>query len=284
MEFNIGDDLKLVRKFYNITQEQFAKEIDVELLRIARIESKSCSPRDEFLERFYGYCFKKGLKLNLQKEMFYRENILDNHILLTHASKKGIVGDICVNVGRNNSDFGNGFYCGETYNNAVSFISRNKGGCVYFLDFNPTGLKKKNFIVDNEWMLAIAYYRGRLDSYKNHPIIKKIISEVEQADYIVAPIADNRMFEIIDEFIDGLITDEQCKHSLAATNLGMQYVFLTEKATKNLKLLEKCYISSIEKDYYLLEQKEIQKQSFDKTKLARIKYKNNGNYIEELLK
>ena len=44
------------------------------------------------------------------------------------------------------------------------------------------------------------------------------------------------MFQIINSFIDGEITDEQCKHCLAATNLGYQYVFVTPKSTKHLKL------------------------------------------------
>ena len=74
-------------------------------------------------------------------------------------------------------------------------------------------------------MMTIAYYRGALDKYKDHAIITRIIKDSRNCDYIIAPIADNRMFKIIDSFIQGEITDEQCKHCLAATNLGKQYVF-----------------------------------------------------------
>ena len=63
--------------------------------------------------------------------------------------------------------------------------------------------------------------------YKNHPTIKTLIEQSKDCDYIIAPIADNRMFQIINAFIDGEITDEQCKHCLAATNLGMQYIFIS---------------------------------------------------------
>jgi hypothetical protein len=133
-------------------------------------------------------------------------------------------------------------------------------------------------------MLAIAYYRGRLEEYKNNKKILDIIKSIEYSDYVVAPIADNRMFEIIDQFIEGYITDEQCKHCLAATNLGLQYVFLTEKAVSNLKVLEKCYISSSEKKYYIKKQEDYQREGVDKSKLARIQYKGQGKYIEELLK
>ena len=93
-------------------------------------------------------------------------------------------------------------------------------------------------------MLTIAYYRGNLDEYKEHPVVQELINEAKNCDYIVAPIADNRMFQIINSFIVGEITDEQCKHCLAATNLGNQYVFTSGKAARRLKILERSYISS----------------------------------------
>lgn len=43
------------------------------------------------------------------------------------------------------------------------------------------------------------------------------------------------MFRIIDSFIEGEITDEQCIHCLAATNLGLQYVFKTKKCLESDK-------------------------------------------------
>lgn len=284
MDFNIKDDLTLIRKFYDLSQEELANELNIERVRLARTETGESYPRKEFLENVYNYCFNKGLKLNIQKEMFYKDDIRDGHILLTHASKKGIVGSIDVKIGRNNSDFGQGFYCGESYDKSISFVCRSDDPSVYFIDFDPSNLKCVEFNVEEKWMLAIAYFRGRLDEYKNNKKILDIIKSIESSDYVIAPIADNRMFEIIDQFIEGYITDEQCKHCLSATNLGLQYVFLTEKAISKLKLLERCYISNSEKKYYIKKQEEYQKEGADKSKLARIQYKGQGKYIEELLK
>ena len=284
MDYNVGKDLALIRDFYNLSQDDIAIELKVEKLRITRTETGESYPRKEFLERVYDYCFNKGLRLNIQKEMFYKDDVKNGHILLTHASKKGIVGNIDVKLGRTNSDFGQGFYCGESYDKSISFVCRSDDASIYFIDFNPDGLKRIEFNVEENWMLAIAYYRGRLEEYKNNKKILDIIKSIEDSDYVVAPIADNRMFEIIDQFIEGYITDEQCKHCLAATNLGFQYVFLTEKAVSNLKVLEKCYISSSEKKYYIKKQEDYQKEGVDKSKLARIQYKGQGKYIEELLK
>ena len=284
MDYKIKDDLKLVRSLFDLSQSDLAKDMNVERLRIARVEAGDNIPREDFLESFYNYCFSKGLKLNLQKEMFYKDDIEDGHILLTHASKNEIVGQISLDFGRINNDFGRGFYCGDAYEKAASFVCKSSNSCVYFIDFNPLGLKKVVFTVDQDWMIAIAYFRGRLDNYKEHKLVTNVINKIKEADYIIAPIADNRMFEIIDEFIEGLITDEQCKHSLAATNLGMQYVFLNDNSLNHLEVIERCYICKGEKDYYVKEQTNFQKQGIDKTKIARINYKNKGKYIEEIFK
>ncbi len=91
------------------------------------------------------------------------------------------------------------------------------------------------------------------------------------------------MFQIIDTFIDGEITDEQYEHCLAATNLGMQYVFLSKEFIKHIKILERCFVSSKEKERYKKEQAEFQKLGFDKAKLVRIQYRGKGKCLEEIL-
>lgn len=283
MNYSIQEDLALIREFFKLSQEEFAKIIGVEKITIVRTEKGESYPRIELIDRIYDFCFKKGLKLNFQKEMMYKDDLKSNHVLLTHASKYGIDGEISIEKSRANNDFGKGFYCGDSYDKSVSFVCRFPEASVYFLDFDPNSLKGIRIEVNTEWMLAIAYFRGRLDAYKNSELLKKIITPILKADYIIAPIADNRMFQIIDTFIDGEITDEQCKHCLAATNLGMQYVFLSNKSIEHVHILERCYVSTSEKEYYKNQQLEFQKLGLDKSRLARIQYRGKGKYIEEIL-
>ena len=132
-------------------------------------------------------------------------------------------------------------------------------------------------------MVTIAYYRGVLDEYKDHPVIQKLIEASKDCDYIIAPIADNRMFQIINSFIAGELTDEQCKHCLAATNLGMQYIFISERAVSQAKLIERCYISDNEKEYYKRVRFEESVLGDNKVKLARKQYRGQGRYIDEIL-
>ena len=105
----------------------------------------------------------------------------------------------------------------------------------------------------------------------------------KDCDYVIAPIADNRMFQIINSFIIGEITDEQCKHCLAATNLGYQYVFVSNRALQKMKMIERCYICSDEKEYYKNIRSTETKLGDDKVKLARIEYRGKGKYIDEIL-
>ena len=267
----------------DISQKEFAKVLDTEQKTISNIESKDSYPSKTIVESAFTYAFKKDVKINKLKELLCRDNLSHNEKLLFHGAKGEIKGDIDVNFSRGNNDFGKGFYTGESYEQAVSFISTYDDPSVYFICFDDNDLRCKKYTVDGEWMMTIAYYRGSLEEYENHPIIKKIIAESRDYDYIIAPIADNKMFETINEFIEGNLTDEQCKHCLAATNLGMQYVFLTEKAASRLKIVERCYVCDKEREYYKKLKEDYRKLGNDKVKLAKIQYRGVGKYIDEVL-
>ena len=283
MFFNISEDMKIVRELLNITQEELAGELNVEPLTIKRIENGITNTSKRTLDLFYDFIYKKKIYLNKIKEMFYKEE-LTKEILLFHGAKSTIIGNIDINKGRKNNDFGQGFYCGESYEQSASFVENFENSSVYYFSLDVTGLRSLKYAVDRDWMLTIAYFRGTLNEYKDSIVIKNLISRLEGVDYVVAPIADNKMFRIIDSFINGEITDEQCKHCLAATNLGFQYVLLNDNAISRLKMLECCYLSNEERNHYRKIKLEDNKISDDKVKLARIQYRGKGLYIDEILK
>lgn len=79
------------------------------------------------------------------------------------------------------------------------------------------------------------------------------------------------------------LTDEQCKHCLAATNLGMQYILTSEQAVAKTRLIERCYISANEREYFKKLRSDEAKLGDDKVKLARKQYRGQGLYIDEIL-
>jgi len=283
MDYNFSDDLKAIREILGITQTELAKRIGVQQVTLSRNELGKTAASERLLEQVYSFAFDNEIKLGRLKEMMWLENLKPGHKLLFHGAKSEIQGEISVNRSRTNNDFGQGFYTGESYDQAISFVSGFDRSSVYYLDFDETSLKCKKYNVDQEWMLTIAYYRGTLDEYGEHPKVKKLLDEVKDCDYVIAPIADNRMFQIINSFIAGEITDEQCKHCLAATNLGNQYVFTSEKAVRKLKILERSYISSSEREHYKGIRAEDIKLGDDKVKLARRQFRGKGKYIDDIL-
>lgn len=283
MEYNFNKDLKAIRTILGITQSELAEIIGVEQVTISRNELGKNNPSQELMEQVYRYAFSRNIQINRLKLMFWQEKLEANHKVLFHGAKSSIEGDIDINTGRPNNDFGQGFYTGESYEQAISFISGYDKSCVYYLDFDNKGLKCKRYKVDTDWMMTIAYYRGTLDEYSGHPIVMNLLKESRECDYLIAPIADNRMFQIINSFISGEITDEQCKHCLAATNLGAQYVFVSAKSVRSLKIIERCYVSANEKEYYRNIRSSDAKLGEDKVKLARIEFRGKGRYIDEIL-
>ena len=283
MNYNFPEDMKSIREILGLSQSEFAEQIGVEQVTVSRNELGKTEPSAGLLEAVYAYAFAKNVKINRLKEMLWRDDLLQSEKLLFHGAKSEITGNIDIHRGRQNNDFGQGFYTGESYEQAISFVSGFEHSSVYYISFDDSNLKCKRYKVDQEWMMTIAYYRGVLDEYKDHPVIQKLIEASKDCDYIIAPIADNRMFQIINSFIAGELTDEQCKHCLAATNLGMQYIFISERAVSQAKLIERCYISDNEKEYYKRVRFEESVLGDNKVKLARKQYRGQGRYIDEIL-
>lgn len=283
MEFRVYEDIAVILTLLDVTIQEFANELGVSYSTVSRWKERGETVSPANLEKIYEYAFKKRIRLNKIKEQLFREECLENHALLFHGAKTDISGHISVEKSRRNNDFGQGFYCGESLEQSAMFVSNYPHASLYMLDFDKTGMQELRLGVEQDWMLMIAFFRGKLTAYENHPIIQRILNRLNGIDYVVAPIADNRMFQIIDSFIEGEITDVQCRHCLSATNLGNQYVFLTQRAADRIQILRKCYLASVEKEAYISIRSEDAEVSNDKVKIARKQYRGQGKYIEDIL-
>lgn len=284
MKVQFWRDIEIVRELLGMTVEEIAEEIGVSRMSMNRWKEDESKITDANLAAFYRMVFQKKIRLNKIKEQLYREDYSDDsHIILFHGAKTQIEGALTIEKSKKNNDFGQGFYCGESLEQSAMFVANFPNSSLYIVNFHKEGLKARWFGVNREWMLMIAFFRGRLEEFRNSRAVLELIESMKGIDYIIAPIADNRMFEIIDSFIDGEITDLQCRHCLSATNLGNQYIFVTQKALSQVQILEHCYLAQEEKDYYLQTKKESMEVSQDKVKIARKEYRGQGQYIEEIL-
>ena len=235
---------------------------------------------DNVYEKFYSCVYKANYRLNSVKEDLLKETTKE--VVLFHGSKYGL-NNISLESARSNCDFGKGFYLGETYDQALSFVCENPKSSVYSFTCDLSDLKIKKYDCVLEWMIAICYYRGTIKDYQNANIVKKIIKEIEEADLIIAPIADNRMFYIMSLFAEGDINADVALHSLSASKLGLQYIFKTEKALQKLKAKEKYYLCKEEKKdcHDKLNSRSLEIDT--KLKMSRREFRD-GLFIEELLK
>lgn len=284
MDYSINKDIEYVCELLNLSYSSLAADLKIERSTISRWMSDKTVISKKNMETFYQYAYNKDIKINQLKVQMYTDSLKPNQKLLFHGAKKEIIGNIDLEYGKGNNDFGKGFYLGENYFQSASFISNFDDSCVYIFNYEQTSnLKVVRFIIDKEWMLAIAYFRGRINDYGNNKEIKKIISKVTNADIIIAPIADNQMYKIIDDFIFGNLTDEQTMHALSATKLGNQFVFKTKEALNTIKAIDRLYLCDNEKKDLLKEKEEENNIGLQKVKLAKREFAGKGKYIEDLL-
>ena len=67
-------------------------------------------------------------------------------------------------------------------------------------------------------------------------------------DVVSGDITNDRMYVVLDRFFDGEITDTALVNSLSALKLGKQYVAKTEKACKNIVILDEKAVSAKEQN------------------------------------
>ena len=282
----LTNEITIICEVLQLNEYELAKKIDVSLETINNWKFKRKSIGMANLEKLYSFAYDNGMRLNNAYEQLLKEEYGQiSNVVLFHGAKKQFSMPIdFVANSKSLNDFGIGFYLGETFEQAANYISILSQNIVYCFCLNLKNLKVYQFNVDTEWMITIAYYRGWLEDYKNNSFIKNIISKLSGYDVIIAPIADNRMFDIIAEFVEGEITDEQCKHALAATNLGLQYVLKTKKCLNNIKLIQEMFVCKKEKAKCFDERALLTNNGSQKVKIARIQFKNKGKYIGEILK
>lgn len=248
MQYNVAQDLKFISEFLSLSFEKLSNEMDIPKETLSRIVNGGLTPSNELLEKIYSFIYERGIRFNELKVEAYKRN---HDVVLFHGAKSELIGDISLDYSREDVDFGVGFYTGDNYNQSLDFVCQTKKGSVYVLDVDYSELKIINLDVSLDWILAIAINRGKLERYKDTSLYKRIVNTINDCDVIIAPIADNRMFTIIDDFVNFTITTEQAMHAIKDLSLGKQIIFKTRKALTHIKILERLYVTKDEKKHAL---------------------------------
>ncbi len=192
-------------------------------------------------------------------------------IRLYHGSKKGIRGNIRPDTSRGECDFGCGFYTGDKPDQPRGMIAAWPGHRFYVLDCNLDGLNVKKFgedyVEQMDWALFIAYNRDY--------------------DVIAGLIANDKMYQIIDEFFNMNVCDRGFLEALTRVKLGSQYVFKTVKACsdKHIKIVDEKKLSDAELKTAVAQEKNRKIQTADIVPQIKVKYRHarDVKYFDEIL-
>ncbi|OGO84087.1 MAG: hypothetical protein A2Y24_08220, partial [Clostridiales bacterium GWE2_32_10] len=153
----------------------------------------------------------------------------------------------------------------------------------YELDLN--GLDVLNFDLDREWLLTIMFHRREFKSRKKLHILRNEYRErISEADVVIAPIADDKMFSTIQSFMDNAITDIVTIASMNAMDYHEQIVMKSDKACNNLKFIEVTKINIEELAKYR-EIVDIERTMIEEKMIeVRVEYARQGEIAEEILR
>ena len=239
-----------IRNRLNASQKDLARMIGISYATVNRWENGHSQPNKAAQLRLYDICKERKVDLEdiIQKKIEKSAaNISSSdRVILYHGSKSGIKGPIAP-ISRERCDFGKGFYMGTEPYQPLTLISDFEKSKFYVISLDMTGLRVLNVKPDLEWAMLVAYNRGKMDEVRGTSLYEHYAAMSNGYDVVVGIIANDRMFYVLDNFFLGNITDKALVMSLSALQLGKQYVAITEKACKQVKIEAEVELSQLER-------------------------------------
>lgn len=207
-----------------------------------------------------------------------------------HGSKNGISGPI-LPTSRKITDFGEGFYMGTDPEQPKMLVSSWKRPVFYEMRLNLSSLKCVN-INGLPWAMLVAYNRGKLEHIKNTKLYSRMTNITLLHDVIKGPIADDRMYRVLDYFFDNVITDRTLIACIQGLDLGQQYVAKTNRACdpKHIEITTSRTLRQDELDDLQLQATENRKRGYQlvnqyraQERAAIRKKQDIGRYFEDIL-
>lgn len=275
--------IKAIRSAANMNQEQFASALGTTPLSINRWENGKTLPNRMAQTQLYNFCKERELDV-VEIIVSAKEYTDENHkLVLYHGSKKGIDGDIAP-ISRGECDFGKGFYMGTTTLQPLTLVCNEDKPKFYAVELDTTDLKVLTVDIGMDWAMLIAYYRKEMESAKGTPVYEKYAHMADGYDLIIGYIANDRMYTELSRFFNRTLTDVALINCLSALDLGKQYVAVSEKACKQIKVLKEYPLSQLELALLKDMSAERRKEGIALAEEIEIKYRREGKYFDELLR
>lgn len=243
--------MKQIRSAADMSQKELAEYMGVTFATVNRWENSKATPNRIAQEKLYELCQMRSIPLydyilkKIEAEVAAL-HIPKERLVLYHGSKAGIEGKIAL-LSRDKCDFGKGFYMGTQPEQSLTLVCDFDKSKFYVMSIDLKGLDVLDVPADIEWAMLVAFHRGKMDQIKGSAFYKKYKDMSGSYDIVVGSIANDRMFYVLDNFFLGNITDLALVNSLSALQLGRQYVCVTEKACKAVRIEKEIELSHLER-------------------------------------
>lgn len=277
------DLIKAIRTAANMNQEQFASSLGTTPLSINRWENGKTLPNRMAQTQLYNFCKERSIdvaKLIVDTKAYADT---DNKLILYHGSKKGIIGDVAP-ISREECDFGRGFYMGTSTLQPLTLICNEDKPKFYAVELDLTGLKVLTVDVGMDWAMLIAYHRKEMENAKGTAVYEKYAHMADGYDVIIGYIANDRMYTELFHFFNKTLTDVALIHCLSALDLGKQYVAISEKACRQIKILKEEPLSPLELALLKDMSAERRKEGVALAEEIEVKYRREGKFFDEILR
>ena len=279
--------IKEIRAYLNMSQTEFAELLNVSFATVNRWENGRAVPNKLAQSKMYDLCRERSVPvydMTLKKIAKAAESVKlqKGRILLYHGSKSGIEGDIAP-ISRLQCDFGRGFYMGTDPGQALTLICDYEKSKFYIVSVDIEKLAQSEVPADIDWAMLVAYHRGRMEKIKGTDFYNKYSNMTSGKDLLIGSIANDRMFYVIDNFFIGNVTDAALINSLSALQLGKQYVAISEKGCRAVKVETEVTLSYLERLFMKEVAEENRTRGISLANDICKNYRREGLYFDEIL-
>ena len=278
---------KQIRAYLNMSQTEFAKQLNVTFQTVNRWENGRALPNKLAQSKMFDLCKEKQLPVYdmILKKITDKSKAMkldSNRVLLYHASKSGIEGTI-EPKSRKQCDFGKGFYMGTDPGQTLTLICDYEKSKFYIVSVSTENLALIEVPADIDWAMLVAYHRGKMEKIDGTPFYNKYRDMTQDKDLIIGNIANDRMFFVIDNFFVGNVTDMALVNSLSALHLGKQYVVISQKGCDAVRIEAEVELSYLERLFIKEIAEENRARGISLANDICKNYRREGMYFDEIL-
>ena len=279
--------IKQIRAYLNMSQTEFAKQLNVTFQTVNRWENGRALPDKLAQSKMFDLCKEKQLPVYdmILKKITDKSKAMkldSNRVLLYHASKSGIEGTI-EPKSRKQCDFGKGFYMGTDPGQTLTLICDYEKSKFYIVSVSTENLALIEVPADIDWAMLVAYHRGKMEKIDGTPFYNKYRDMTQDKDLIIGNIANDRMFFVIDNFFVGNVTDMVLVNSLSALQLGKQYVVISQKGCDAVRIEAEVELSYLERLFIKEIAEENRARGISLANDICKNYRREGMYFDEIL-